>query len=190
MPIYISNIKVRYKSINEILTIKRILKSHWPRAIFGHNNLRARFFPVCSFCRMLKDHKNFRFTAIPDKTNDFIFLKSPKKPCFWPFLIIFDINFPQKNSVLSHITKYVPLTPSYVSEKTNKPILRKLKSRRGGMGGRGRLTIGRMDRQKDRPSFTGPFWPCPGVQQEKPQKKSQIKHCLTTLNTARAICWK
>ena len=24
------------------------------------------------------------------------------------------------------------------------------------------------------------FWPCPGAQQEKPQKKSQSKHCLTT----------
>ena len=34
------------------------------------------------------------------------------------------------------------------------------------------------------------LWSCPSVQQEKPQKKSQIKHCLTTLNTARAICWK
>ena len=98
---------------------------------------------------MLKDHKNFRFTAIPDKTNDFIFLKSPKKPCFWPFLIIFDINFPQKNSVLSHITKYVPLTPSYVSEKTNKPILRKLKSRRGGRGGAGQTDY-RADGQTER----------------------------------------
>ena len=25
----------------------------------------------------------------------------------------------------------------------------------------------------------GPFWPCPGVQQEKPQIKSKIKHSLT-----------
>ena len=34
-------------------------------------------FPqVCSFCKMLMDHKNLRFTPIPDKTNDFIFLKS------------------------------------------------------------------------------------------------------------------
>ena len=53
-----------------------------------------------------------------------------------------------------------------------------------------RQTIGRTDRWKNRPYFIGPFWSCPGVQQEKPQKKSQIKHCLTTLNTARAICWK
>ena len=54
-----------------------------------------------------------------------------------------------------------------------------------------RLTIiGRMNRRKDRTSFIGSIWPWPGVQQEKPQKKSHIKHCLTILNTARAICWK
>ena len=27
---------------------------------------------------MLMNHKNFHFTQIPDKTNDMIFLKSPK----------------------------------------------------------------------------------------------------------------
>ena len=31
---------------------------------------------------MLMNHKKFDFTHIPDKTNDVIFLKSPK-PCFW-----------------------------------------------------------------------------------------------------------
>ena len=36
------------------------------------------FFQACSFHRMLMNHKNFRFTQIPDKTNDMIFLKSPK----------------------------------------------------------------------------------------------------------------
>ena len=30
----------------------------------------------------------------------------------------------------------------------------------------------------------------PVVQQEKPWKKSQIKHSLAVLNTAGAICWK
>ena len=37
---------------------------------------------------MLKDHKNFRFTPIPDKANDFIFLKILKN--------VFDIFFFQK----------------------------------------------------------------------------------------------
>ena len=31
---------------------------------------------------MLINHKNFRFTQIPDKTDDMIFLKI-QKPCFW-----------------------------------------------------------------------------------------------------------
>ena len=41
---------------------------------------------------MLINHKNFHFTQIPDKTNDAIFLKSPKNMIrghfdnFWLFL--------------------------------------------------------------------------------------------------------
>ena len=71
MLIYILKIKVKHQSINEILTIKEYC------AIFGPN-LRSRLAPpphphACSFRRMLKDHKNFHFTTIPDKTNDSIF---------------------------------------------------------------------------------------------------------------------
>ena len=33
------------------------------------------FSQACSFRRMLMNHKNFRFTQIPDKTNDMIFQK-------------------------------------------------------------------------------------------------------------------
>ena len=36
------------------------------------------FCRACSVGRMLMNHKNFCFTEIPDKTNDVIFLKSPK----------------------------------------------------------------------------------------------------------------
>ena len=39
------------------------------------------FSQACSFRRMLMKHKSFHFTQIPDKTNDVIFLKSPKL-CF------------------------------------------------------------------------------------------------------------
>ena len=41
---------------------------------------------------MLMNHKNFRFTHIPDKTNDMIFFKRPKNLplgyfwTFWSFL--------------------------------------------------------------------------------------------------------
>ena len=47
------------------------------------------FSQACNFLRMLMNHKNFDFTQIPDKTNDVIFLKSPKTMSFghfWPFL--------------------------------------------------------------------------------------------------------
>ena len=41
---------------------------------------------------MLMNYKNFHFTQIPEKTNDTIFLKSPKTMFlghFWPFFVIF-----------------------------------------------------------------------------------------------------
>ena len=73
------------------------------------------FSQVCSFCRMLMNHKNFHFTQIPDKTNDLIFLKSSKTISlenFLPFLVIFaQWRFFPKNLVLSYITRYGPLTP-------------------------------------------------------------------------------
>ena len=50
------------------------------------------FSQACSFHRMLMNHKNFHVTKIPDKTNDVIFLKSPKGMFlghFWPFVFIF-----------------------------------------------------------------------------------------------------
>ena len=63
---------------------------------------------------MLKNHKNFRFTQIPDKTNDVIFLKSPKTL----FGAIFDIfghfcpmGFFLQNPALPQTTMYGPLKP-------------------------------------------------------------------------------
>ena len=55
------------------------------------------FFPGMQFPQMLMNHKNFDFTQIPDKTNDVIFLKSPKTMFlghFRPFLL--DQHFFQK----------------------------------------------------------------------------------------------
>ena len=49
------------------------------------------FSQAFSFHRILMNHKNFRFTQIPDKTNDAIFLKSSKTVLgaifdhFWSF---------------------------------------------------------------------------------------------------------
>ena len=46
-------------------------------------NWEPDFSKACSFLRMLMNHKNFHFTQIPDKINDF--LKKYKKHVFEPF---------------------------------------------------------------------------------------------------------
>ena len=62
---------------------------------------------------MLINHKNFHLTQNPDKTNDAIFLKSPKTMFldhFWLFLVIFDWwRFFPRNLALSNRTIYAPL---------------------------------------------------------------------------------
>ena len=114
MPIYMSKIKVRYLSISEISTIRE----YWnltDREQFLAITWEPDFSQACNFRRMLMNHKNFRFTQIPDKTNDMIFLKSPKTMFlghFWPFLVIFaQWGFFPKNPALSHTTIYGPLKP-------------------------------------------------------------------------------
>ena len=91
---------------------------------------------------MLMNHKNFHFTQIPDKTNDVIFLKSPKT-IFWAIFDNFWLFLPDgefsQNIWLCH-TYLGPLTLCEVSEKTNEPILRTLKDR---------WKEGRKDRRKD-----------------------------------------
>ena len=64
---------------------------------------------------MLMNHKNFHFTQIPDKTNDMIFLKSPKTLFlghFWPFLVIFARwgFFSKKSGSVTHNYTWVPNT--------------------------------------------------------------------------------
>ena len=87
-PTYMAKIKVRYKSISEILTIKE----YWnliDREPFLAITWELDFSQVCSFRNMLMNHNKFHFTQIPDKTNNVIFLKSPKTMLldhFWSFL--------------------------------------------------------------------------------------------------------
>ena len=135
-----------------------ILKSHWPTAILSIT-WKPDFSQACTFCRMLTNHKNFHFMQIPDKNNDVIFLKSPKTMFLdhsWPFLVIFvRWGFFQKNPALLHTTIYGPLTPCLASEKTNKPIQRKLTDR---------WKDGQTKGQMNRPYFIGPFWSRLGVQ--------------------------
>ena len=62
---------------------------------------------------MLMNHKNFRFTPIPDKTNDMIFLKV-QKPCFGAILTIFGHFRPMgifpKNLAVTHSYIRMPNT--------------------------------------------------------------------------------
>ena len=47
--------------------LKRMLMSHWLRAIFGYN-LRTRFFPSMQFSQNENEPYELSFTPIPDKT--------------------------------------------------------------------------------------------------------------------------
>ena len=79
--------KVRYESVNEILTIKE----YWnliPQEPVLVITWEPDFFPGMQFSQNFKGQE--RFTPIPDKANDLIFLKSPKNLVF---LALFDILF-------------------------------------------------------------------------------------------------
>ena len=93
--------------INEILTIKE----YWN--LIGREPFLATNSE--SFCKMLMNHKNFHLIQIPDKTNDTIFLKSPKTLFlgqFWPFLVIFAWwgFFPKKSSSVTCNYTWAPNT--------------------------------------------------------------------------------
>ena len=112
-PIYVPKIKVRYLSLNEILTIKE----YWnltDREPFLAITWEPDFSQACSFYRMLMNHKNFRLIQIPDKTNDVIFLKKPKTlflGYFWHFLVISAWwGFFPKNPAVTHNYIWVPNT--------------------------------------------------------------------------------
>ena len=95
----------------------------------------TRFSPSIQFLHNSMNHKNFHFTQIPDKTDDMIFLKSPKilfLGHFWLFLSFLpDDDFFQKIwllhcwigvtlTVMVLGAIYEPLTPCYKFQK--KPI--------------------------------------------------------------------
>ena len=64
--------------------------------------IKEYFSQAYSFWRMLMKHKNFNFTQFPDKTNNMIFLKSPKT-CCWTILVIFaQWGFFPKNPAVIH----------------------------------------------------------------------------------------
>ena len=142
------------KSTSDINLLVKSIKEYWNLLVqepFLAITWQPDFSQTCSFGRMLINHKNFYFTQILDKTNDTIFLKSPKTMFFghfWPTGI-----FSQKSSC--HTQLYMGPNTIVISEKTNRPIPRKpMESMRDGL----------KDGWTDRPYFIGPYWPRLGVQ--------------------------
>ena len=91
-------INVRCQSIHEILTIKEYW-NHIRQEPILSITWEPDFSQTYSFHRILKDHKNFRFTPILDKANDFIFKKVHKILFVGPFWH----HFFSKKSLLCHI---------------------------------------------------------------------------------------
>ena len=118
------------------------------------------FSQACSFCRMLMNHKNFHFTQIPDKTNDVIFLKSPKTMFlghFWPFLVIFAWwGFFPKNLAVTHNYIWAPNTMLSFRKKLMSQFWENVRT--------DGTTDGRTDGRTERPYFIGPFRSRQGVQ--------------------------
>ena len=166
-PIYMPKIKVRYKYISEILTIKE----YWN--LIGWEPFLAitwesDFSKACSFLKMLMNHKIFHSTKIPYKINDVIFLKSPKI-LFWghfrPFLAAGD-SF--QKIWLCHIQLYMS---SYQHAKFQKKLMSQFQENL------------RTDRRTDRKTvthyFIGHFHPRPGVQKMYPRLKNAAQLALT-----------
>ena len=144
MSIYMPKIKVRYLSINEILMIKE----YWN--LIGWEPFLALtwepdFSQACGFCRMLMNHKNFRFTQIPDKT------KKVQKPCFW--------------AIFDHFWSFLPDGDFFQKVWLSRTLIymgpKKLKSQFWEK----LWTEGRSDGwwKDNRPYVIGPFWPRSGV---------------------------
>ena len=136
MPIYIPKIKVRSYSISEMLTIKE----YWN--LIGWKPFSAitwepGFSQVCSFRRIVMNHRNFHFIQIPEKTNDVIFLKSPETMFLGHFC---PMGFFSKKSG--------SVTYNYIWALNTMQSFRKSYERKG------------------RPYFIGSLRPRPGVQKE------------------------
>ena len=82
--------------INLAKKVKKKVNEYWNligREPFLTVTWGSDFYQACSLCRMSMNHNNFHFTQIPDKTNNVIFLNSPKAMFlghFWPFLVVFE----------------------------------------------------------------------------------------------------
>ena len=97
---------------------------------------------------MLMNHDNIHFTQIPDKTNDVIFLKSPKTMFLGHFRSFLpDGDFFPKNQAVKHNYIWAPKMLSFRKELMSQS--RENVKKEGWM---------------DRPYFIGLFQPMPGFQ--------------------------
>ena len=87
-----------------------MIKEYWNligRVPFLAITWEPGFSQTCKFSRLLMNLKNFHLTQIPDKTNDMIFLESPKSLFlgrFWSILVIFAQwrFFPKKSGPVTY----------------------------------------------------------------------------------------
>ena len=120
------------------------LRAFWPRS------QEPNFSQVWDLSQNTANNINFFLDQIQIKVMTKFSNKFKKTLILAHFWVIFPIlgaNFFSKNSALSRTTTHGPLI-TWVSEKTNEPIPRKLPD-------------GRMVGQTNRPYFIGPFWPQP-----------------------------
>ena len=145
------------------------IKEYWN--LIGQGPLLAitwelEFSQACGFHRMYhKNHKNFHFTQIWDKTNATIFLKVQKQ-----FLTMFghfcpNGDFFQKNPVLSHNYKWAPKTMLSFRKKPMNQSRENFRTDRR----RDRRMEGWTDRQT---CLIGPFRPRLGIQKLYPMHSS------------------
>ena len=118
---------------------------------------------------MLINHKNFHFTQIPEKTNDVIFLKSPKTLFAGHFLTIFGHFclmeiFSKKSGSVAQL---------YMGPYHHPKFQEKLMSQSWENLQTGWRTDG--------PYFVGPFLPRPGVQ-KKPSRTGSFNWCRHPFN--------
>ena len=127
----------------------KILQSYWSRA-FWPISQELDFSQVKDLCKNTANIIKFLYRQIQKKLKQNFPINS-KNPVFGPFWPIFPIfwgkRFFKKNLALPRTTRHGPITPCWVSEKTNEPIPRKLPDWR---------TEGRMDRPNSKdPSCHG-----------------------------------
>ena len=100
-------------------------------AIFGRFFGQIRIFPKNSIRPHFTPYSPLTSCKRSEKTNEAILRKIPKTSFlghFWPFLAIFgQIRISPKNRAPSVFCTYGPLTSCKKSEKTNEPILRKVR---------------------------------------------------------------